>query len=248
MNSYDLILNAIKQEKLTGREIAEKTGLSYDGIRGRISELQAEGYPIKKDGDKYYIEKILKTTPFIIKKDRTGIILTLPIDSVAGISLKQVQTFEKISKEFMMNLKILLKEIIKTKNDKMKNVLLNWDVGKLIHEYIAEMENHGFHISNNRLFETLEDFVGGDGKYRYQYWTDRFNFVRFFPNKEKLLPIGYNAYNEIRVCKTQEQRQTLERFVKKRLDTTRKIPPVDEIRKERHRIGGTKEGSTKRVS
>jgi biotin operon repressor len=247
MNSYDLILNAIKQEKLTGREIAEKTGLSYDGIRGRISELQTEGYPIKKEGNKYYIEKIQKTTPFIIKKDSTGIILTLPIDSIAGISLKQVQIFEKISKEFMTDLKMLLKEIKKTKNDKMKNVSLNWDVGNLIHEYIQNMESHGFHISNNRLFKTLEEYVGGDGKYRYQYWNDRFNFRRFFLDKEKLLPIGFNTYNEIRVCKTQEQRTALEKFVKIRHDKTGKIPSVDEIRKERHRIGGTKKGSTKRI-
>jgi biotin operon repressor len=247
MNAYDLILNAIKKEKLTGREIAEKTGLSYDGIRGRISELQTKGYPIKKEGNKYYIKEIVQTTPFIIKKDSTGIILTLPMDAASGISTQQIEIFEKISKEFITNLKTLLKEIKKTKKDKMKNVMLNWDTGNLIHGYIKEMSDHGFHISNNRLFKTLEEYAGDMllNKCRYQYWNDRFSFTRLFPNKEKLLPIGFNTYNEIRVCKTQEQRDALEKFVKIQLEKTNKIPTVDEIRKERHKIGGTKKGSTR---
>ena len=111
--SCELILNAIKKERLTGKEIAEKTGLSYDGIRGRISELQAQGYPIKKDDNKYYIEQMEKITPFIIKKDGTDIVLTIPVGSVVGVPLKQVQKFEELSKEFLRNLKVLIKEVRK---------------------------------------------------------------------------------------------------------------------------------------
>ena len=100
--SHELILKAIQQEKLTGREIAGKTGLSYDGIRGRISELRKMGYPIKIDGDRYYMNGTEKYTPFVIKKDDTGIILTLPIDAMSDVSVEQVDLFEKISKDFII--------------------------------------------------------------------------------------------------------------------------------------------------
>ena len=247
--SHELILKAIlKYGKISGRELAEKTGLSYDGIRGRISELQTKGYSIKNDGGKYYMDEVKKYTPFVIKKDRTGIILTLPINSdTSDVSIEDANLFEKDSREFMKNLKSLLIKIKnnKKKKDKMRDVLLNWDIGDFILRYISKMKEFGFHISKTRLFKTLEEFVIGGNRYRYQYWSDRLQFREVYPNKEKLNPIGYNLYNEIRVCKTSKQREQLEKFITDELNITGKVPIIVDIRDERHRIGGTKRGSSK---
>lgn len=235
-HSHELILEVIKHDRLSGKEIAKMTGFSYSGIRGRITELQKKGYQIKKDGNKYYIDNMKKNTPFIIKKDETGIILTLPIDNISDVSIEQIETFEKISKDFIKNLKSLLIKIKnnKKKKDKMKDVLLNWDIGDLIHKYLLKMDERGFHISNYSLFKTLEQYVVGNNRYRYRYWSDRLRFREIFPNKKDLNPIGYNLYNEIRVCKTPEQRKQLENFINDRLDKTGKIPTIDEIRNKRH--------------
>ena len=250
--SHEVILEALRNgEKITGRELAEKTGLSYDGIRGRISELQTKGYAIKKDGKKYYMDKMVKYTPFVIKKDKTGIILTLPINSdTSNVSIEDASLFEKSSKEFMKNLKSLLIKIKnnKKKKDKMRDILLNWDIGDAIEKYIVEMNTNGFHISNNSLFKTLEQYVIGGNRYRYQYWIDRVKFRQLYSKDHTFLPIGYNMYNEIRVCKTSKQREQLEKFIKDRLKTTGKTPTVTEIRNERWRIGGTKKGSSKAVN
>jgi len=49
-SSHLKILQVLNDNSLTGMEIAELTGLSYDGIRGRISELNNKlGYKIEYD-------------------------------------------------------------------------------------------------------------------------------------------------------------------------------------------------------
>lgn len=54
------ILNALKSEELTVKDIAKKTGISYISVRGRLSELRGRyGYSDKliKKGDKYHLIK-----------------------------------------------------------------------------------------------------------------------------------------------------------------------------------------------
>lgn len=53
MPSHKKILALLQTKEMTINEIIKKTGLSYDGIRGRISELKKTGYVIEKNGPYY---------------------------------------------------------------------------------------------------------------------------------------------------------------------------------------------------
>ena len=47
--SQSLIMDILSvDEAMTYEDIADETGLSYDGVRGRISELTSMGFPVQK--------------------------------------------------------------------------------------------------------------------------------------------------------------------------------------------------------
>jgi biotin operon repressor len=45
--SHEKILSLLSKKSLTREELLEKTGYSYDGIRGRLSEIRKLGYDIQ---------------------------------------------------------------------------------------------------------------------------------------------------------------------------------------------------------
>lgn len=57
--AHKVILKALSQKPLTKEELVEQTGYSYDGIRGRISEMRKLGYDIDYElvEEKRYILK-----------------------------------------------------------------------------------------------------------------------------------------------------------------------------------------------
>ena len=58
VHAYDKILNYLSENKATYKEIADATGLSYSGVKGRVTELRRYGYAIEKTVDnKIYIKK-----------------------------------------------------------------------------------------------------------------------------------------------------------------------------------------------
>ena len=45
--AYKSIYNELKKYPLSKKELVEKTGYSYDGIRGRLSEMRKLGFDIQ---------------------------------------------------------------------------------------------------------------------------------------------------------------------------------------------------------
>jgi len=58
--SHRKILAVLRQVALSQNDLAEATGYSRDGIRGRISELRKEGYAIENIYGKYHLHSIDK--------------------------------------------------------------------------------------------------------------------------------------------------------------------------------------------
>jgi len=73
-NSQTLVLETLKNENALGyEEIAEITGLSYDGVRGRVSELKKMGYEIGKikDGKNTFVSYKENKTKLINNKEHS---------------------------------------------------------------------------------------------------------------------------------------------------------------------------------
>jgi len=56
------IFNLLKKKNFTLKEMQKQTGLSLDGIRGRVSEIRKQGYDITKINGKFHLETNKKIT------------------------------------------------------------------------------------------------------------------------------------------------------------------------------------------
>jgi biotin operon repressor len=245
IHGYDKILNYLKLNKATYHEIAEKTGLSYDGVRGRISELRKLGFPIEKKDDKFYIkEKGKQLIPFEFEivtspSGYKSLAVSMPLEFSKNAPSQEVLITE--FQDIINKIKQLLTKIEsnrKTKKDKKLDVELNWEIGNILLNYQNSLIKKGLYCWNYEE-KVLEEFVK---EHRREYWRVRKEFRRMYPNKDKLLPIGFNTYNEIIVVSDPEKRKKLEQFVKKEFEKTGKSPSVNSIREKRWEIGGTKRG------
>jgi len=259
LHAYQKIINYLASNKGTYREIAKATGLSYDGIRGRISELRTwYGIPIESCGGD-------KKNPILFLRDKNGIIQRIPfqfqvIEYPGGRTIavsipmefaNETPDTEPLLAEFkniIEKCKKLIAEIEKnrkTKN-KQKDTLLNWEIGDVLFNFQNKFIEGGFYCFN--YDEILEKFIGTPGKggeYRREYWRVRREFKRNFPDKNKLLPLGFNIYNEINRGETRSIKK-LEKWVYEKYQNTGSIPSIDEIRKKRWEFGGTQKGSSKK--
>jgi len=244
-HSYDKILNYLKSNKGTYHEIAKATGLSYDGVRGRISELRQLGFPIEKKNDQFYVKEKGKqlipfsfevvTSPSGYKSLAVSVPLEFSKDSPSSESLinelqaiiyKITELLDKIAKNR------------KNKKDKKLDVELNWDIGDILLTYQNSLIKKGLYCWNYEE-KVLEEFIK---KHRREYWRIRKEFRRAYPSKDKLLPVGFNVYNEIIVVSNPKKRKKLEDFVKKEYESTGKPPSITKIRNKRWELGGTKKG------
>ena len=96
--AHKIILHELSKRPLTKEELIEKTGYSYDGIRGRISEIRKLGYDIDYElmEEKRYVLKHRgkqKLTSFLEKYQLYG--KEINIDTVGkrlGMSLDEMTT------------------------------------------------------------------------------------------------------------------------------------------------------------
>lgn len=250
-HSWDKILNYLKVKKGTYKQIAQETGLSYDGVRGRISELRDLGFPIEKKNNDFYMTDTRQLIPFnfelVPSPNGTKIlIISIPLDFYG-----KIQNTDELLDEFKQIIKKcqdLIQRIKDNKDknkikDKLKDVQLNWEIGDLLYTYQNKLIKNGLFCWNYE--NILEKYIGKAGKggtHRREYWRIRKEFRRDYPNKEKLFPIGFNIYNEIIVVSDGKKRKQLEKFVIKRFTETNSVPTINEIRDKRHKIGGTKKG------
>lgn len=243
IHAYDKILKYLKGHKATYKELAEATGLSYDGVRGRVSELRSFGYVIEKTEDeKLYIDKVKQLIPFelhLIESPGGNEILTM---SVPVEMFDEAPEREKLKDDFKKHVeeikKIMekIKDNKRNKNDKKLDVELNWEIGNIINKYQTKFIKKGLYCYN---YETvLEEIIK---KHRREFWRIRKEFSRMY-KKSELLPFGFNTYNEIIVVKEPGKRKELFDYVKKEFEKTGKTPSVKSIRKKRWEIGGTNKG------
>jgi DNA-binding transcriptional regulator GbsR (MarR family) len=245
IHSYDKIITYLNKNKVTYKELADATGLSYDGVRGRVSELRKCGYNIetdKKDNEKMFLRNMKQLIPFklhVIKSPGGNDILTMSVpvemhqeapnrDKLKDDFKKQVGEIKKILKKINDNKK--------NKKDKKLDVELNWEIGNIINNYQMEFIKKGFYCYNYEA--VLEEIIQ---KHRSEFWRIRKEFSRMY-RKRDLMPWGFNTYNEIIVVKEPKKRKELFDFVKKEFDETGKTPSVTAIRKKRWEIGGTRKG------
>lgn len=245
IHSYDKVLNYLRANKATYHEIAEATGLSYDGVRGRISELRKLGFPIEKKSDKFWVKgKGKQLIPFEFQTITSpsgykALTISIPLEFS-----REAPDTEPLTEEFeaiIDKIKQLLTKIEqnrKTKKDKKLDVELNWEIGDILLNYQNSLIKKGLYCWNYEE-KVLEEFIK---EHRREYWRIRKEFRRMYPNKDKLMPVGFNTYNEIAVVSEPEKRKKLEQFVKKEFEKTGKSPSVNSIREKRWEIGGTKRG------
>ena len=75
--SQKKILDVLRKRTASSEELAMITGLSPDGIRGRISEINKLGYNIKKIDEKYHLyddnSDIEKVISYVASHNRFGL-------------------------------------------------------------------------------------------------------------------------------------------------------------------------------
>lgn len=258
LHSYSKIINYLQNNKGTYREIAMATCLPYNGVTSRISELRSYGVPIESCGGeidaKLYLNKrYLKDKnkfqfiPFEFQSIQYPGGETIAISIPMEFHNKAIDTESLLSefKEIIKKCKELVEQIEKNKKikDKKKDTLLNWEIGDILFNFQNKFKECGLYCFN--YDEILEKFIGKAGKggrYRREYWRVRREFRDMCPDKEKLMPFGFNIYNEIRVVSDIEKRKILYEFIKKRFIKTNNTPSIKEIREKRHEIGGTRKG------
>lgn len=245
IHSYDKILIYLNKNKATYKEIADATGLSYDGVRGRISELRKCGYNIetdKKDEEKMFLKDIKQLIPFEFHKIKSPggtdiLTMSVPVemheeapnrDKLKNDFKKQIDEIKKILKKIDDNKK--------NKKDKKLDTELNWEIGNIIDNYQIEFIKKGFYCYNYE--KVLEEIIG---KHRREFWRIRKHFSHMY-RKRDLKPWGFNTYNEIIVVKDPKKRKELFDFVNKEFNKTGKTPSVTRIREKRWEIGGTSKG------
>jgi|APFre7841882654_1041346.scaffolds.fasta_scaffold00775_11 biotin operon repressor len=254
--SHEKIIQILKSRYLTYQKIADATGLSKDGVRGRISELRSWGFVIldSKHGELH----LVKDKPLIPFKIRTiknpdnteDVKVVIPLRCMTSEQTLKMESTTQNFLKLVADCKDIIKKIIKNKKknkDKMVDVILNWEMGNILLEFQNNFIEQGFYLFN--FEEALEKFIGKagkGGKYRREYWRVREEFREMYPDKNKLMPWGWNVYNEIRAVADSEKREKLYEYVKERFMKTGNVPSVDEIRYKRHELGGTKKGSSRK--
>ena len=159
---------------------------------------------------------------------------------VMGVQLQDAVKSEKHIKEIeeaylrlLEDCDKLVKKIDGRKHSKMKEVTLNWELGDMLYRFLQFVDGKGF-IPSVIIGRYLQEHLK---LHNHQYWSDRILFRRAFPDKDTLLPIGYNLYNEIQIAHTPKQQQKLLKFVKDNMDV--KIPTARQVRELRWKIGGS---------
>lgn len=185
--SQQLVIDTLNEEEsLTYEEIANNTGLSYDGVRGRVSELKKMGYDIERmrEGQNMFLMY------------NTGSSYRRPLDIKDGVTqkLKAIDDFYGIT-NFLDGIKktkikkTKIKNMTPTENDGKHAVLLFSDVhiGELIWSQdggdillydtetaVMRIEDLGYRIIDELKAEKIDhlyiigigDMVDGDMIYR----------------------------------------------------------------------------------
>ena len=182
IHSYDKILNYLKANKATYHEIAEATGLSYSGVRGRISELRKFGFPIEKKNDRFYMNKGKQLIPFEF------CMVTAPNGSKSlGVSIpfefsEESPDIQPLITEFsdiinrLKDLVINVENNRKTKKDKKLDVELNWEIGNILLNYQNSLIKKGLYCWNYEE-KVLGEFIK---EHRRGYWRIRKEFRRMY--------------------------------------------------------------------
>ena len=104
--SHTKILEILKQKPCTLKNLEKKTGLSKDGLRGRISELRTKhGYTIQKKDDAYHLIENKKT-------HADKLLSTVKEKNLFGIKIP-IQTLREYSKQNEQDFNTALLELYK---------------------------------------------------------------------------------------------------------------------------------------
>jgi len=146
--SQQLVLDTLNEEALTYEDIAEDTGLSYDGVRGRVSELSKMGYEIERIRD--------GTNTFLIYKEQSSYRRPLDIKSKISQRIKSIDDFygitnflDKLKKEKLRNIKV------KPRIEYVKNATLllsDLHFGEIIYNQDGELI-YNTEVANDRMSE-----------------------------------------------------------------------------------------------
>jgi len=98
--SQKAILSVLRKKSASMRVLEKDTGYSYDGIRGRISELRKMGFDISYDGKKYLLsneqqKNVYETVSSTLKKNN---LFNVPI------LITQIEYHTGLKKEELMPL------------------------------------------------------------------------------------------------------------------------------------------------
>lgn len=97
--SHKIILDVLSKQPLTKDELVKKTGYSYDGIRGRLSEMRKLGYNITLDESKYILKEKHNIIDYLSKHNLYG--STIDINDVAQqLVIPKDDVIKDISKLF----------------------------------------------------------------------------------------------------------------------------------------------------
>jgi len=154
--SQSLVLETLNgQEALTYEEVAGLTGLSYDGVRGRVSELGQLGYNIERIRD--------SGNTFLMYKKKSS--YKRPKDIKEGISqkLKAVEDFYGITDflDTMKNQKMKKQKVLNKDPDENSAVLLLSDLhfGELIYDQTTDLLLYDTETAIDRLDSLALDVI-----------------------------------------------------------------------------------------
>ena len=154
--SQSLVLETLNgQEALTYEEVAGLTGLSYDGVRGRVSELGQLGYKIERIRD--------SGNTFLMYKKKSS--YKRPKDIKEGISqkLKAVEDFYGITDflDTMKNQKMKKQKVLNKDPDENSAVLLLSDLhfGELIYDQTTDLLLYDTETAIDRLDSLALDVI-----------------------------------------------------------------------------------------
>jgi len=155
--SQQLVIDILNyDEAMSYEDIANETGLSYDGVRGRVSELYNMGYEIEriKDGG---------VTHLLYKKSST---YRRPDDIKSKITqrIKTVDDFYKITNvlDTIKNKKIIKKRVSKKKKSHNKEAVLllsDLHIGEIIREPLFNDVVFNTSIATTRMEELTESVI-----------------------------------------------------------------------------------------